>query len=120
MGQIKILRKIYLPLVVGQSVECIREDGAKIKTTPKNIDGIICREKGLEITFTTANSIYRGLVPMASPLAEYVVGQELIPGRRVVNTSNEQEIIEQIQEIRTDGVITKTKTGIYKGLVKLA
>ena len=120
MGQIKILRKIYLPLVVGQSVECIREDGAKIKTTPKNIDGIICREKGLEITFTTANSTYRGLIPIIKPLSEYVVGQEIVRGHQVVSTSNEQETIEDITEIRPDGIIARTKTGIFKGLITLA
>ena len=119
MGEIKIVKKIVLPLVVGQALVFYSKDGAKLQTFPKRIDGIICRDKGIEVTFTTTNSTYRGLIPMSGPLTEYVVGQEIIRGSKVVNTSNEYETIEDITEIRTDGIIARTGTGFFKGLISL-
>lgn len=120
MGQIKGLRKIKLPLIVGKPVECIKPDGSVIKTHPKKIDGIVCKEKGIEVTFTTTNSIYRGLIPMVAPLTEYVIGQEIIPGREVVNTSNGYEKLVELTEIHSDGIWVKTETGIFRGLISLA
>ena len=43
MGEIKIVKKIVLPLVVGQALVFYSKDGAKLQTFPKRIDGIICR-----------------------------------------------------------------------------
>ncbi len=119
MGQIKTVRKITLPLIVGQPVCFIREDGAVCQTRPKVIDGIVCREKGLEVTFTTSNSTYRGIVPIVSPLPEYVPGQEIAAGQDVVSTSNEYETITGILEVREDGIIAETRSGIFRGLVRL-
>lgn len=120
MGEIKTVKKIILPLIVGQPLVFIATNDSKMETHPKRIDGIVCKEKGLEVTFTTANSTYRGLIPIIKPLSEYVVGQEIVRGHQVVSTSNEQETIEDITEIRPDGIIARTKTGIFKGLVTLA
>jgi hypothetical protein len=120
MGQIKIVRKIMLPLVVDQKVRFIRDDGMECETTPRIIDGILCKEKGLEVTFTTDNSTYRGLVPMTSKVQEYILGQEFSRGKKVVNTYNEQEVIESVREVREDGILIRTKNGLFKGLVKLS
>lgn len=116
---IKRLKGLELPLKPGEKAIIYLESGEKAKTYPKAINEMIYDKGRFQITFTTTNSTYVGYVKVNEPSAEMYDGFIIKKGSTVFTLSGEEEIVEEILDVRKDGIKIKTGTGTFDGIVSL-
>lgn len=116
---VKKLLGIELPLVAGSEAHIYMEDGGKYRTFPRKISEVRYSSNVLYVTFATTHSVYTSPIKIITGPQKPIEGQVIREGSEVWNSEGGREYIDGIIEIREDGIGVRTKTGIFKGKVKL-
>lgn len=98
---VKQLKKIFLPIRVGERVKFSTEEGQLCESTPVSIDRISLEKSVMRISFSTKNTVYKdGEVKLKYPAQSQVI----MPGVMVSMGGNDLEHVDIIYEVNKSGI----------------